>query len=357
MKTAIFLGTRPEIIKLWSVIKELQRRKQDFFIVHTGQHYDANMSDNFFVELGLPQPKYNLGINGGTDYEQISRLVPKIAEVLKKENPDFVIIQGDTNTSVSVALTARKCGITDIVHVEAGLRSFSDIPEETNRVITDSLSKYLFCPTFQNVENVQNTVNHDVFGYHQQVYWTGNTLIDLLKHLEKNKKIKTRKENYILLTLHRQNNVDIRLNLKTILQQVNEVSKKHELPVKFVCHPRTERRITEFGLKIPDNITIMQPQGFIDFLTLEKNAQIILSDSGGCQEESNHFKVPCVVIRPKTERQEALTENAILADEIDNIITKTKDVLTRDRTKWTGTVFGNGHTAKKICEVLYEGKR
>ena len=350
MTTAICFGTRPEIIKLWSFIKELEKRKEPFFLINSGQHYDENMMGTFLKSLQIPKPKYNLNINQGTDTENISRMLPLFSEIFKKEKVTTSIHHGDTSTCLASCIAARKSGVTKVVHIEAGLRSWErNLPEELHRTLVDDCCDYLFCPTKNNTENI-NPKN-------KTVTVTGNTEIDMLKHFDKNNKIKTIKEKYILMTLHRQSNVDIRLNLKIILRQVSQLSKKMNLPIKFVCHPRTEKRISEFEIKLPETIQFLPPQGLLEFLTLEKNAQLVITDSGGCIENCSYFKVPCAVIRQNTERQEAMEENTVLIDDIDTIERKVNELIKRDKKEWTGTVFGNGHAAKKICDTLYGGKK
>ena len=354
MKTCICFGTRPEIIKLWSIIKKLQRKGEDFFLIHTGQHYDKNMNEFFFKDLRLPKPKYNLNINGKTDIQQIALTMVKIYDILKEEKPDLLMVQGDTNVSLSASLSARKAGI-DVAHIEAGLRSGDDIPEETNRIIADHLSRWLLCPTQNNYKTLYNGHNGEKI-HHKKCYTVGNTIIDLLKHLEKYKKIKKRTDKYILVTLHRQNNVDNKTSLNKIIWKIALLCHSLQMPAYFCCHPRTQQRIKNFNISLPPVIKVMPPQRYLDFLSLEKHAHLIITDSGGVIEESNYFKVPCVITRKKIERQEALTENAILAHKQEDIVKVSKELLTRNKTKWTGTVFGNGNTANKIYKIIYEAK-
>ena len=360
MTTAICLGTRPEIIKLWSFIKILKRKKESFFIIHTGQHYSTNMSESFFKELNLPEPKYNLGVNGGTDISQISRMIDKLGNVLAKESDvDTFVVQGDTNSVLAGVLVAKKLSIKRIVHIEAGLRSRDLIPEEINRVIADHCGNYLFCPTQGNYDNLIfkcKNGNYEDRVYHRYAYVVGNTLIDLLNHAQNRLMLPKTRRDYILMTLHRQNNVDSKANLSIIMQQATILAHSLDLKVRFLCHPRTKKRLDEFGIVLSPVIKFEEPCGFVDFLTLEKNARLIISDSGGCIEESNFFKVPCVVIRSKIEREEALVENAILVNRRQDLIKKTKELLARNPKKWTGKVFGEGGSAEKIYKILYESR-
>lgn len=354
MKTCICFGTRPEIIKLWSIIKKLQRKGEDFFLIHTGQHYDQNMSEFFFQDLKLPKPKYNLNINAKTDIQQIALTMTKIYDILQKEKPNILIVQGDTNVSISSSLAARKAKI-HIAHIEAGLRSYDDIPEETNRIITDHLSRWLLCPTQNNYKTLHNGQDGERI-HHKKCYITGNTIIDLLKHLDKYKKIKKRTDKYILITLHRQNNVDNKTSLNKIIWKIALLCHSLQIHAKFCCHPRTTKRIKDFNIHLPPVIKILPPQRYFDFLSLLKNAKLVITDSGGVIEESNYYKIPCVVTRIKFERQEALTENTILAHKQEDIVKVSKELLARNRKKWTGTVFGNGNTANEIYKIIYEKK-
>lgn len=356
MKTCIISSTRPQLIKMAPIIWKLQKEKEEFFIIHTGQHYDKNMSDSFIKDLKIPQPKYNLNINGGTDVDQICKTLPLIYNILKEEKPDNVMIHGDTNDTVSGSIACRKIGIKRLCHIEAGLRSHDDIPEELNRIIADHCSLYLFCPTKQNYDNLVRPHSEERI-HHRNVFVTGNTLIDILQHYDKKGLIPKKTNNYILLTLHRQNNVDRHATLSRTLDQATLLAHGMGLKVKFCCHPRTLKRIEEFKIKLSKVIEILPPQRYLDFLTLEKNARLVISDSGGVIEETNYFKVPCVITRNKIEREEALTENAAMAHKQEDIVRIAKELLTRDRTQWTGQVFGEGQAAKRIYEVLYENKR
>lgn len=357
MTTAICFGTRPEIIKLWSFIKILKRKKEPFFLVHSGQHYSPNMSGNFFKELNLPQPKYNLGVNGGTDIDQISRMLPKFKEVFEKENPDTFVCHGDTSTTIASCIAAKKCNIKRIVHIEAGLRSKDAIPEEFNRIVADHCANYLFCPTRVNYNNLvfRGTEGHyEDRVYHRYCYVVGNPLIDILQYCQNRLMLPKTRRDYILMTLHRQNNVDSKGSLSIILNQATILAHSLNLPVKFICHPRTKKRIEEFGISLSPVIQFQEPCGFIDFLTLEKNAHLIITDSGGVIEESNFFKVPCVVVRPKIEREEALAENVVMINHKQDLVKKATELLARNRGKWTGTVFGEGGSAKEMYNILYK---
>ena len=357
MKTCIVASTRPQLIKMAPVVWKLQKEKEDFFILHTGQHYDKNMNECFIKDLKLPKPKYNLGINGMSDIDQITKAIPPMFEIFKKEKPDIVMIHGDANDVIIASIASRKAGIKRLCHVEAGLRSYDDsLPEELNRIIADHCSLYLFCPTKQNYMNMIHPAYEEKC-FHRNAFITGNTLIDLLTHFERKGMIPNKKSDYILLTLHRQNNVDHHSTLTRTLSQATLLGLGMGVKIKFCCHPRTIKRINEFKIKLSPIIELLPPQRLLDFLTLEKNARLVITDSGGVIEETNFFKVPCVITRTKIERQEALEENAALVHKNKDIVRIAKELLVRDRSGWTGKCFGDGDAAKRIYEVLYENKR
>lgn len=303
---SIVLGTRPEIIKMSPVIRECEEKGLDYFILHTGQHYSYEMDRVFFDELELPQPKYNLDVGSGTHAEQTGRIMIGVEKVLMKERPDIVLVQGDTNTTLSGALAAAKLQIK-VGHVEAGLRSFDRrMPEEINRVLTDHISDYLFAPT---EKARQNLLREGLDG--SRIYVTGNTIVDAVyQNLEIAKKkvnvlkdLGLKSEGYFLVTAHRQENVDVKERLKGILKGLELIHQEFSMPVVFPIHPRTRRRIEEFGLSL-DGIEVINPLGFLEFLQLEANARLVLTDSGGVQEETCILKVPCVTLRDNTERPE-----------------------------------------------------
>ena len=258
---AIILGTRPEIIKMSPVIRECEKKGLDYFILHTGQHYSYEMDRVFFEELELPQPEYNLDVGSGTHAEQTGKIMIGVERVLVKERPDVVLVQGDTNTTLSGALAATKLHIR-AGHVEAGLRSYDRrMPEEINRVLTDHISDHLFAPT-QTAK--QNLLNEGVDK--SKIFVTGNTIVDAVyQNLEiTKKKVNTLKElglkskEYFLVTAHRQENVDVKERLKEILKGLELIHEEFSMPVIFPIHPRTRRRIREFGLSLEPVVILIQ---------------------------------------------------------------------------------------------------
>ncbi|AEF95929.1 non-hydrolyzing UDP-N-acetylglucosamine 2-epimerase [Methanotorris igneus] len=361
MKLSIILGTRPEIIKLSPIIRELEGRNLDWSLIHTNQHYSENMDRIFFQELNLPNPKYNLGVGSGTHGEQTGRMLIKIEKVLLKERPDVVIVQGDTNTVLAGALAASKLKIK-VAHVEAGLRSYDkNMPEEINRVLTDHISDYLFAPTEKAKNNLLKEGIEE-----NRIFVVGNTIVDAtlqnLKIAEKNEHIKeffkniSNEEGYFLLTLHRAENVDNKERLKNIIDAITKITEIYDKNIVFPIHPRTEKRLKEFNLfdKLKSNkkIKIIEPIGYLEFLILEKNAELILTDSGGVQEESCILKVPCITLRDNTERPETLEvgSNILVGDDKNKIINAVELMLNKKR-DWKNP-FGDGKSGKRIVEIL-----
>lgn len=356
MKIAVILGTRPEIIKLSSVIQELERENLNFFIIHTNQHYFPIMDKIFFMELGLPNFKYGLKIGSDSHGRQTGRMMGSIEDILQQEQVSHVIIQGDTNTTLAGALAASKLLNIRVAHVEAGLRSYDrKMPEEINRIITDHLSNYCFAPTYNQKKNL---LREGISSSH--IYVTGNTIVDaVLKYLSKAEdkskilnKLNIKPKRYILFTLHRPENVNFKEKLTEILYTIAQFSRLKKLPVIFPTHPRTEKQFKILQLKVPSEIIKISPIGFFDFLMLEYNSKIILTDSGGVQEEACVLNVPCVTIRENTERPETLEvgANIIGGFKKSSIIRAAKIMIERD-CGWNNP-FGDGNAGKKIVSIL-----
>lgn len=311
MKLAIILGTRPETIKLYSIIKHCQQENRDFFLVHTNQHYSEEMDRVFFEELALPGPDYNLTIGSGSHGEQTGRMIEKIEAVLVDEKPSHVFVQGDTNTTLAGALAASKLDC-EVAHVEAGLRSYDrQMPEEINRVLTDHVSDYLFCPTEKQKKILLSEgITPD------KIFVTGNTIVDAVCQVKQafDRGLLNRyglaKKQYVLLTMHRPSNVDCKEKLSAHLLNIARVAKEYALPVVFPVHPRTENVLKNFAVKVPANIRLIKPLGFKTLLNLEANARIILTDSGGVQEEACILGVPSLNLRENTERPECVEVGA-----------------------------------------------
>ena len=292
------VGARPQFIKCAPLSREL-RKRFDEVLVHTGQHYDAGMSDIFFEELNIPKPDYHLGVGSGSHAEQTGAMLVRIEEVLRREDPEIVLVYGDTNSTLAGALAAAKLHIP-VAHVEAGLRSFDRaMPEEVNRVLTDHISSLLFCPTATAVENL------DREGIRDGVHITGDVMVDAL---EFNRVLATERSavldrlgltpgSYLVLTIHRASNTDDPVVLGAILEAVGEA----DLPVVFPIHPRTRHAIDANGIEVPVNILAVEPLGYLDMLRLLESAHRLLTDSGGMQKEAYVLGVPCVTLRDTTE--------------------------------------------------------
>jgi UDP-N-acetylglucosamine 2-epimerase (non-hydrolysing) len=354
MKIAIVLGTRPEIIKMSSLIREAGRRKLDFFIIHSNQHYSPEMDKIFFDELELPQPKYNLNVGSGSHAEMTAEILTGAEKILIDEKPDIIFVQGDTNTVMAAALAASKLGIK-VAHIEAGLRSYDrEMPEEVNRIVTDHISDYLFPPTEKSSEILEKEGIEK-----SKIFMVGNTVVDavyqnleiaenkvdILKHLG------IKSGQYFLLTMHRPSNVDDKKSLKNILEALGEVVSAYGLPIIFPIHPRTKKQLEKFGLSLPEGVREIAPVGFLEMLQLEKNAKLIITDSGGIQEEACILKIPSVTLRKNTERPETVEAGAsILAgNDAPKIIAAVRKMINM-KTAWKNP-FGKGRSAEHILEA------
>lgn len=354
MKLCIVLGTRPEIIKLSPLIRACEEKHLDYFILHTGQHYSYEMDRTFFEELELPEPKYNLDVGSGTQAVQTAKILTGCEDVLLKEKPDVIFVQGDTNTVMACALAASKLHIK-IGHVEAGLRSFDrNMPEEINRVIADHISDYLFAPTGVSRNLLLKEGIPD-----EKIVVTGNTVVDAAyQNLELSKKrmnvladLGLEPKKYFLVTAHRAENVDVKERLSNILEALRELGNKYHYPIIFPMHPRTEKMVKEFGLSL-DGITVIKPIGYLEFLQMEENALLILTDSGGLQEEGCILHTPCVTLRDNTERPETIDvgANVLAGCDKETILTLAERMI-NTATSWQNP-FGNGDAALKILDAV-----
>lgn len=358
MKIAIILGTRPEIIKMAPIIRECEKRKIDYFILHTGQHYSKELDEQMFDDLEIPKPKYNLGVGGQPYRKQVGIMIKEIKKILIKETPDVVIVQGDTISVLAGALAASKLHIK-VAHHEAGLRSHDiTMLEEINRVIVDHISDFLFTPTPDALKNL-----HQEGMDPEKVHFTGNTIVDAVgQNLEIAKRKSTileklglKSKKYILATTHRAENVDAPERLKSIIEGISLVNTEFNIPVILPLHPRTAQRAKDFGVEIPKGIKVIPPAGFLDFLQLEDNARIVLTDSGGVQEECFILKVPCVTLRDNTERPETIEYGVnILAGAESGKILKAAKEMFEKKIKWSSwdNPFGDGKAAVRIIDII-----
>lgn len=349
-KISIVVGARPNFIKIAPLVREMKAQKLSFEIVHTGQHYDFEMSQIFFKDLSLPKPDFNLEVGSGPHGWQTGKIMERLEALFLKRPPNLVIVVGDVNSTLAGALVSAKLKIP-IAHIEAGLRSFDrEMPEEINRKLTDHLSTFLFCPTKTAVENLKRE------GIRKGVYLSGDVMYDAflegIKIAQKKSKILEKlnlsSKNYFLATIHRAENTDKKENLKNIVEALCEIKN-----LVFPCHPRTEKYLKKYGLwkKAKKNLILIEPVGYIDMLWLEKNAKKILTDSGGVQKEAFFAKVPCITLRERTEWVETVREGWNILVGTDKKKIK-KAVENFDPKSSPRNVFGRGNSAKKIVKIL-----
>jgi UDP-N-acetylglucosamine 2-epimerase len=324
MEIISIVGARPQFIKLAPMSREL-RKVHDEFIVHTGQHYDYNMSEKLFKDLAIPSPNINLNIGSSSHGKQTGQMLAEIEKILLKEKPKLAIVFGDTNSTLAGALAAAKLHIP-VMHIEAGLRSFNkEMPEEINRILTDHCADYLLAPTQTAADCLKNE------GLGSKAFLSGDIMVDSVVFAasvaeEKSticKDLKLKKGNYYLMTLHRPYNVDKEESLALILNQLGDVNSGIVFPV----HPRTQNKMRNFGIKVPSNIKIIEPQGYLDFISLQKNAAKIITDSGGIQKEAYILGKPCITLRSETEWVETVENgwNKLVDIYTQDIATITKD--------------------------------
>jgi len=358
MRILHVVGARPNFMKVAPVLSALakfDRLSQQ--LVHTGQHYDANMSDIFFEQLGLPKPDINLAVGGGSHAVQTAQIMTRFEETLVADTPDMVLVYGDVNSTVAATLVSVKLGIP-VGHVEAGLRSFDrSMPEEINRLLTDQIANLLFTPSSDGNENLLREGIAD-----EQIHLVGNVMIDtLVRLLPKAHAIwpQLREEmsldRYMLVTLHRPSNVDTSATLRRILETLNQIGQL--LPVIFPIHPRTRRQIEEQGLDhLTRHIRIAKPLGYLDFLALQAHANIVVTDSGGVQEETTFLGIPCLTVRENTERPVTVTlgTNILVGRDFEQLLKETEIVLRGNRKAGTIPPFWDGHAGERIARIIVD---
>jgi UDP-N-acetylglucosamine 2-epimerase (non-hydrolysing) len=322
-------------------------------LVHTGQHYDANMSDVFFEQLGIPAPDVNLAVGSGSHARQTAEIMMRLEPVVLDGKPDIVLVYGDVNSTVAAALVCAKLGVR-VGHVEAGLRSFDrTMPEEINRLVTDRLADVLFTPSEDGDINLQREGIPA-----EKVFRVGNVMIDSLVKLLPVAQRQIRNElpeRYALVTLHRPANVDDSAALKSILQSLLDVSR--DLVVVFPTHPRTRQRIAEFGLELKlktDQLRLLDPLPYVDFLGLQSRARVVITDSGGIQEETTYLGVPCLTLRENTERPitVSLGTNVLVGRDPEKLRAELAVVLAGKQKKGTIPPLWDGHAGERIAHVL-----
>lgn len=372
MKIAIVLGTRPEIIKMASVMDEIEKRGHELLLIHTGQHYDKEMSENFFIDLKLPTPNYNIHVGSGSHGKQTGKMMEGIEEVLLDEKPDILLVQGDTNAVLAGALVASKLHIP-VGHVEAGLRSFDEtMPEEINRLAADICSKLYFVPT------EESAINLAMEGIsRKRIFITGNTVVDAcFRNLEISKNRDKSEydeglagldidnmENILTLTMHRAETVDDKERLTNIIEALEKLD---DMNIIFPIHPRTKKTMENFNLfdrlNDLDHVHIIKPVGYLDFLLLISKSTIILTDSGGLQEEAITLDVPALTLRYNTERPETVTAggNILVGSDKEVILENARRILDDEKfankMKSAKNPYGMGNAAELMIKIIEESK-
>jgi len=366
MKIATILGTRPEIIKMAPIIAEINKRGISQIVLHTGQHYDKEMSDTFFKDLEIPTPDYNIHVGSGSHAKQTGLMMKGIEEILLEEKPDIVLVQGDTNAVLAGALVCAKLHIA-VGHVEAGLRSYDvTMPEEINRMAADVCSLMYFIPTYDSAINL---LSEGIS--RKNMFVTGNTVVDAcFRHLEIAEKRGFEEEslrdldienmdNILTLTMHRAENVDVKERVTSIIEALKDLS---EMNIIFPIHPRTKNTLKNFGLfdelNNLDHVHIVKPIGYLDFLLLTSKSTLILTDSGGLQEEAITLNVPALTLRYNTERPETVTAggNILVGSDKKAILENAHKILTDEefaqKMKDAQNPYGQGNAAQKTVDAI-----
>jgi UDP-N-acetylglucosamine 2-epimerase (non-hydrolysing) len=359
IKVILVAGARPNFMKIAPLWTEINRFPSHFepVILHTGQHYDYEMSKVFFEDLDLPEPHYFLGVGSGTHGEQTGRIMIEFERVIQSENPGLVVVFGDINSTLACAVTAKKLCIP-VAHVEAGLRSFDmTMPEEINRKVTDAISDMLFTPSRDGNENlIREGVERN------KIHFVGNIMIDSLVSISKRidqtyedgvfRKLGLKRNHFVLVTLHRPSNVDDRNNLRGVMNFLNTLSGK--IPVTFPVHPRTKKNISGFAKGFISNkaLSIIEPLRYREFITLEKYSSFVLTDSGGIQEETTYLNVPCLTLRPNTERPITITHGTNELVSMDNIEERMDIILSGKWKQGKKPELWDGKTANRIVGLL-----
>lgn len=370
IKLLTIIGARPQIIKAAAISRAVREKfagQVEEHILHTGQHYDANMSEVFFRELGIPEPDYNLHVGSGSHGVQTARIIEGIESVLTEQHYDGVIVYGDTNSTLAAAVAASKIHVP-VFHVEAGLRSFNmGMPEEINRIVCDQLSSVLFTPTLTGLRNLEAEGFSSIKGWvrfadgrGQRVVLSGDVMYDNSMYFSAMADVQSdiierlglQYRQFVLATIHRPANTDNPENLKSILRALSDIAAKG-MDVVLPLHPRTKKRIEDLGLKIADfRLKVIEPASFFEIIRLEKNAAIVMTDSGGVQKEAFFYGTPCVILRPETEWVEIVDAGAgIIADADYERIMAAYEQLVNKPVQFPA-LFGDGHASEKIISEI-----
>jgi UDP-N-acetylglucosamine 2-epimerase (non-hydrolysing) len=356
----LIAGARPNFMKIAPIAREFDKHPDAiaYKIVHTGQHYDTNMSDVFFKELGIREPDYHLGAGGGTHAELTAKVMVDFEKVCKQDQPDMVIVVGDVNSTLACTIVAKKMNIK-VGHVEAGLRSFDlTMPEEINRMVTDSISDLFFVTEEQGVINLKNEGKKE-----ENIHFVGHVMIDNLYYqLSKLEKmdaasfptdiLKKIASDYGVVTLHRPSNVDDEETLKRIFDVFEDIAL--EIPLIFPMHPRTRKNMDIYGIKTPYAMIITEPLSYMEFLNLWKDSKVVLTDSGGLQEETTALGIPCLTIRENTERPITVTEgtNELTGASKEKIISCFKSIMAGNWKTGQKPKFWDGNASERIVKVI-----
>jgi UDP-N-acetylglucosamine 2-epimerase (non-hydrolysing) len=359
LKILNIVGARPNLPKIAPLMHEMQRHPEiEAILVHTGQHYDEKLSDIFFRQMGIPSPHVNLEVGSGSHASQTAEILKRVEPVLVERKPDLVLVVGDVNSTIAVSLAAVKLGIR-VAHVEAGLRSFDrTMPEEINRLLTDALADYLFVTEEDAIANLLKEGRP-----RESIFMVGNVMIDSLRHFlpiaqqsaigdELGLKNGAGWLRFGVLTLHRPSNVDSTEKLSQLLGAIDAVAT--EMPVIFPVHPRTQQRLTQGGVKHHPQLRLVSPVGYLDFLCLLSKAALVLTDSGGIQEETTALGVPCLTLRENTERPVTISEgtNLLVGTDPVKIVAAARDALAGKSKAGRVPPMWDGHAAKRIVEIL-----
>jgi UDP-GlcNAc3NAcA epimerase len=376
IKIVTIIGARPQIIKAAALSRAISKSFQTQIkeiIVHTGQHYDASMSQVFFDELGIPAPNYNLNVGSGQHGAQTAAMISGIETILIKEQPQAIVLYGDTNSTLAGAIAASKIHVP-IVHIEAGLRSFNKtMPEEVNRIVCDHVSTLLFSPTITGFNNLMKEgfnpeVRPPYSNNHPKIYHCGDVMYDNSLFFsevaeEKTKLIEKhqlKKNQFILATIHRNNNTDDPKRLNALFSAINNLSIQHQLDVVLPLHPRTAKLLESqlnannlSSIKSNARFKMIEPASFLEMIALEKNCGIVITDSGGVQKEAFYFEKPCIILRPETEWVELVDcGSAIIADANEEKIKSAFEHLYQNKSLNFPKLYGNGKAAEFICEEM-----
>lgn len=359
IKIMLIAGARPNFMKIAPIARAFDKTTEiQYKILHTGQHYDQNMSDVFFEELGIKNPDYHLGAGGGTHAQQTAKIMVEFEAICQKDRPDLVLVVGDVNSTLACSIVAQKMHIK-VAHVEAGLRSFDlAMPEEINRMVTDSITDLFFVTEEQGMVNLNKEGKPD-----SAVHFVGHVMIDNLYYqlskLEKmppaafkTTKYKQRHTRYGVVTLHRPSNVDDKNTLATITDSLAEISET--LPLIFPIHPRTRKNLESFGIKLPETITLTDPLSYMEFLNLWKDSAVALTDSGGLQEETTALGIPCLTLRENTERPITVTQgtNELVGSSKEKLMTSFEKVMAGNWKTGKKPDLWDGRAAERITDII-----